>query len=130
MREPGRELLVARLGDAAGHLRVDPAVVQRPGQDGHHDSSHPVAAADRPVEVTALPRGDDSDDEPYDEQRRPDAHPDLPCPACCDLSRAGPERAIPRQGAYRRTLAVTPVSPPGGHPATPGRREHVTASLE
>src|ERR1700742_1499518 len=63
-RRPGprsprpRSASLTRLGHLAVDLRVDADVVERPGQDRHHDGARFGAAADRAVVVTALPSGD------------------------------------------------------------------------
>src|ERR1700729_1383945 len=73
-RAPGRPALLARLRALAVDLRVDADVVERPGQNCHHDGAGLRAVADGAVVVTALPSGDRADNEPDNENDRSDAH--------------------------------------------------------
>src|ERR1700754_4665127 len=66
--------LLAGLGHLAVDLRVDPHVVERPGQDRHDDGGRLGAAADGAVVVATLPGGDGADNEPDDKNYRSDAH--------------------------------------------------------
>src|ERR1700727_2799979 len=66
--------LLARLRDLAVDLGVDADVVERPGQNCHHDGAGLRAVADGAVVVTALPSGDRADNEPDNENDRSDAH--------------------------------------------------------
>src|ERR1700759_2926010 len=72
---PGRGYaLLTGLWHFAVDLRVDPDVVERPGQDRHHDRGGLRATADGAVVVAALTGGNRADNEPDNEKHRSDTH--------------------------------------------------------
>src|SRR5580700_12055310 len=68
-------LVLAGLRDGAIDPRVDAQVVKGTGEDRHHGRAGLGAGADGPAVVAALPGREGADDQPYEEQHRPDAHP-------------------------------------------------------
>jgi RNA polymerase sigma factor (sigma-70 family) len=73
---PRSDGLLARLRRGAVDLRVHAQVVKRTGDERHRDRADLGATTDGPVVVTALACGNRADDQPDDNQQRPDAHRD------------------------------------------------------